>query len=142
HDLDATVVFGVNQHELQAEHRIVSNPSCNTNCINSVIKQLYDAYGNESGTVTTIHSAMHDHQVFDANHPDLTPTRCLLYKNDPADHLIKVYIYIDPVSLKNSFAPAWAGTPVWVLSLIDLCRCGRTNTSVDLAGPRIIKKGG
>ncbi|MDU6454291.1 MAG: glyceraldehyde 3-phosphate dehydrogenase NAD-binding domain-containing protein [Enterobacter hormaechei] len=59
-DLDATVVFGVNQHELQAEHRIVSNASCTTNCIIPVIKLLDDAYGIESGTVTTIHSAMHD----------------------------------------------------------------------------------
>jgi D-erythrose 4-phosphate dehydrogenase len=73
-DLDATVVFGVNQHELRAEHRIVSNASCTTNCIIPVIKLLDDAYGIESGTVTTIHSAMHDQQVIDAYHPDLRRT--------------------------------------------------------------------
>ncbi|MGS6466929.1 hypothetical protein ACVGW6_00160, partial [Enterobacter intestinihominis] len=38
HDLDATVVFGVNQHQLQAEQRNVSNPTCNTNSIIPVIK--------------------------------------------------------------------------------------------------------
>ena len=58
-DLDATVVFGVNHDELRTEHRIVSNASCTTNCIIPVIKLLDDAYGIESGTVTTIHSAMH-----------------------------------------------------------------------------------
>ncbi|MGE9627766.1 erythrose-4-phosphate dehydrogenase, partial [Escherichia coli] len=57
HDIDATVVFGVNQDQLRAEHRIVSNASCTTNCIIPVIKLLDDAYGIESGTVTTIHSA-------------------------------------------------------------------------------------
>lgn len=81
-DLDATVVFGVNQHELHAEHRIVSNASCTTNCIIPVIKLLDDAYGIESGTVTTIHSAMHDQQVIDAYHPDLRRTS----RGEPVNH--------------------------------------------------------
>jgi len=59
-DLDATVVYGVNQQLLTASDRIVSNASCTTNCIIPVIKLLDDAFGIESGTVTTIHSAMHD----------------------------------------------------------------------------------
>ena len=84
-DLDATVVFGVNQHELQAEHLIVSNASCTTNCIIPVIKLLDDAYGIESGTVTTIHSAMHDQQVIDAYHPDLRRTRAASQSIIPVD---------------------------------------------------------
>ena len=51
-DLDTTVVYGVNQDQLRAEHRIVSNASCTTNCIIPVIKLLDDSYGIESGTVT------------------------------------------------------------------------------------------
>lgn len=74
-DLDATVVYGVNHHEVQASHRIVSNASCTTNCIIPIIKLLDDAFGIEWGTVTTIHSAMHDQQVIDAYHPDLRRTR-------------------------------------------------------------------
>ncbi|WP_331461556.1 glyceraldehyde 3-phosphate dehydrogenase NAD-binding domain-containing protein, partial [Cronobacter dublinensis] len=74
-DLDATVVYGVNEEELRAEHRIVSNASCTTNCIIPIIKLMDDAFGIESGTVTTIHSAMHDQQVIDAYHPDLRRTR-------------------------------------------------------------------
>lgn len=81
-DLDATVVYGVNQDELRAGHRIVSNASCTTNCIIPIIKLLDDAYGIESGTVTTIHSAMHDQQVIDAYHPDLRRTRAV----KPVDH--------------------------------------------------------
>ena len=84
-DLDATVVYGVNQHELRAEHRIVSNASCTTNCIIPVIKLLDDAYGIESGTVTTIHSAMHDQQVIDAYHPDLRRTRAASQSIIPVD---------------------------------------------------------
>lgn len=84
-DLDATVVFGVNQNQLRAEHRIVSNASCTTNCIIPVIKLLDDAYGIESGTVTTIHSAMNDQQVIDAYHSDLRRTRAASQSIIPVD---------------------------------------------------------
>ncbi|MGA0525714.1 erythrose-4-phosphate dehydrogenase, partial [Escherichia coli] len=70
--LDATVVYGVNQDQLRSEHRIVSNASCTTNCIITVIKLLDDAYGIEYGTVTTIHSDMNDKQVIDAYNHDLS----------------------------------------------------------------------
>lgn len=84
-DLDATVVFGVNEKELLAEHLLVSNASCTTNCIIPIIKLLDDAWGIESGTVTTIHSAMHDQQVIDAYHPDLRRTRAASQSIIPVD---------------------------------------------------------
>lgn len=84
-DLDATVVYGVNEKELQPNHLIVSNASCTTNCIIPVIKLLDDAYGIESGTVTTIHSAMHDQQVIDAYHSDLRRTRAASQSIIPVD---------------------------------------------------------
>jgi len=84
-DLDATVVFGVNHDELRTEHRIVSNASCTTNCIIPVIKLLDDAYGIESGTVTTIHSSMNDQQVIDSWHPDLRRTRAASQSIIPVD---------------------------------------------------------
>lgn len=84
-DLDATVVYGVNHQALRAEDRMVSNASCTTNCIIPVIKLLEDAWGIESGTVTTIHSAMHDQQVIDAYHPDLRRTRAASQSIIPVD---------------------------------------------------------
>jgi len=85
HDLDATVVYGVNQQELQPEHHIVSNASCTTNCIIPVIKLLDDAFGIESGTVTTIHSSMNDQPVIDAYHSDLRRTRAASQSIIPVD---------------------------------------------------------
>ncbi|STT81976.1 D-erythrose-4-phosphate dehydrogenase [Klebsiella pneumoniae] len=79
------MVYGVNQDELRAGHRIVSNASCTTNCIIPIIKLLDDAYGIESGTVTTIHSAMHDQQVIDAYHLDLRRTRAASQSIIPVD---------------------------------------------------------
>ena len=84
-DLDATVVFGVNEQALKQTDRIVSNASCTTNCIIPVIKLLDDAFGIESGTVTTIHSAMHDQQVIDAYHSDLRRTRAASQSIIPVD---------------------------------------------------------
>ncbi|CAK9884287.1 MAG: D-erythrose-4-phosphate dehydrogenase [Candidatus Erwinia impunctatus] len=85
HDLDATVVYGVNHYQLRAEDILVSNASCTTNCIIPIIKLLDDAYGIESGTVTTIHSAMHDQQVIDAYHDDLRLTRAASQSIIPVD---------------------------------------------------------
>ncbi|SFN07746.1 D-erythrose 4-phosphate dehydrogenase [Izhakiella capsodis] len=84
-NLDATVVFGVNHLQLQPTHHIVSNASCTTNCIIPIIKLLDDAFCIESGTVTTIHSAMHDQQVIDAYHKDLRRTRAASQSIIPVD---------------------------------------------------------
>ncbi|MBS9423672.1 erythrose-4-phosphate dehydrogenase [Photorhabdus caribbeanensis] len=85
HDLDATVVYGVNQHLLTAEDRIVSNASCTTNCIIPIIKLLDDEFEIESGTVTTIHASMNDQPVIDAYHKDLRRTRAASQSIIPVD---------------------------------------------------------
>lgn len=69
-DLDFTAIFGVNSDALSTEHRWVSNGSCTTNCIVPVIQVLDEAFGIDSGAITTIHAAMHDQQVIDAYHVD------------------------------------------------------------------------
>ena len=65
-DMDATVIYGINDHQLKADDLIVSSGSCTTNCIVPVIQVLDDAFKVLSGTITTIHSSMHDQQVIDA----------------------------------------------------------------------------
>jgi D-erythrose 4-phosphate dehydrogenase len=84
-DMDATIVFGINDSELNAQHTIVSNGSCTTNCIVPVIKVLDDAFGIESGAITTIHASMHDQQVIDAYHSDLRRTRAASQSIIPVD---------------------------------------------------------
>ncbi len=85
-DVDATIVYGVNHHTLQADHTVVSNASCTTNGIVPVIAALEDAFGIESGTITTIHSAMNDQPVLDAyHHTDLRKTRAAGQSIIPVD---------------------------------------------------------
>ena len=84
-DVTPTFVMGVNHTNYTPDMNVVSNASCTTNCIIPIIKLLDDAYGIESGTVTTIHSAMHDQQVIDAYHPDLRRTRAASQSIIPVD---------------------------------------------------------
>ena len=83
-DVDATVIYGINDEVLQSDHTIVSNGSCTTNCIVPVIKVLDDNFGIESGAITTIHASMHDQQVIDAYHSDLRRTRAASCASTPA----------------------------------------------------------
>lgn len=69
--VDATVVYGVNHHELTGKEKILSNASCTSNCIIPVIVALERAFGIVCGNITTIHSAMNDQPVTDTCRPDL-----------------------------------------------------------------------
>lgn len=72
---DLTVVFGVNSDKLKAEHIVVSNASCTTNCLAPVAKVLHDSIGIESGFMTTIHSYTGDQNTVDTFHKDLHRAR-------------------------------------------------------------------
>ena len=85
-DVDATIVRGINEHILKAEHEIVSAASCTTNCIVPVIDVLDRAFGVENGVITTIHSAMNDQPVLDAyHHTKLRKTRAAGQSIIPVD---------------------------------------------------------
>ncbi|KKO49337.1 glyceraldehyde-3-phosphate dehydrogenase [Arsukibacterium sp. MJ3] len=84
-DIDATIIYGINQQLLTAAMTVVSAGSCTTNCIVPVIQVLDQQFGVESGTITTIHASMHDQQVIDAYHPDLRRTRAASQSIIPVD---------------------------------------------------------
>jgi len=73
--VDLTVVYGVNDDKLTAEHKIVSNASCTTNCLAPVAKVLNDALGIERGLMTTVHAYTNDQKILDQIHPDLRRAR-------------------------------------------------------------------
>lgn len=74
-DEDITVVYGVNSDKLTADHKIVSNASCTTNCLAPVASVLHNAIGIEHGFMTTIHSYTGDQRIVDTNHKDLHRAR-------------------------------------------------------------------
>ncbi|WP_421950996.1 type I glyceraldehyde-3-phosphate dehydrogenase [Pelagibacterium sp.] len=68
---DLTVVYGVNHDKLSAEHSVISNASCTTNCLAPVAYVLNEAVGIEKGFMTTIHSYTGDQPTLDTMHKDL-----------------------------------------------------------------------
>jgi glyceraldehyde 3-phosphate dehydrogenase len=73
---DITIVLGVNEKAYNpAKDNIISNASCTTNCLAPVVKVLYDKFGIEKGSMTTIHSYTNDQNVLDFPHKDLRRAR-------------------------------------------------------------------
>ncbi len=74
-EIDAMVVIGVNDEILQADHRIVSNASCTTNCLAPITKVLDEAFGLVNGIMTTVHAYTNDQRLADVPHTDFRRSR-------------------------------------------------------------------
>jgi glyceraldehyde 3-phosphate dehydrogenase len=74
-EIDATIVLGVNDDELKAEHRIVSNASCTTNCLAPIAKILDESFGIVEGFITTVHAYTNDQRLADVPHKDFRRSR-------------------------------------------------------------------
>ena len=120
HDIDATIIYGINHQQLSSDDRIVSNGSCTTNCIVPVIKVLDDAFGIESGTITTIHSSMHDQQVIDAYHPDLRRARAASQSIIPVDTKLAIGIERILPKFKGRFEAIAVRVPTLNVTAMDL----------------------
>ena len=73
--VDATIVFGVNEHVITPEMTVISNASCTTNCLAPMARVLQDAFGIERGYMVTIHSYTGDQRTVDTLHKDLHRAR-------------------------------------------------------------------
>ena len=130
-DVDQTVVYGVNQRELSAAHRIASNASCTTNGILPVIKALDDVVGIEYGTITTIHSAMNDQPVLDAyHHTDLRKTRAASQSIIPVDTELARGIERILPNMAGRFTAQALRVPTLNVSALDLTVLTRQDTDV------------
>lgn len=74
-EIDATVVLGVNEEDLQASDQVISNASCTTNCLAPVAKVINDAFGIKRGVMTTVHAYTNDQRLADVPHKDLRRSR-------------------------------------------------------------------
>ncbi|NCF84154.1 MAG: type I glyceraldehyde-3-phosphate dehydrogenase [Verrucomicrobiaceae bacterium] len=75
-DPDITMCLGINDRDYDpANHHIVSNASCTTNCLAPMVKVLHDSFGVEGGVMSTIHSYTGDQRLLDAPHSDLRRAR-------------------------------------------------------------------
>ncbi len=74
-EVDATIVFGVNDNILTGKEKIISNASCTTNCLAPMAKVINDNFKIRRGFMTTIHSYTNDQRVLDLPHKDLRRAR-------------------------------------------------------------------
>ncbi len=74
-EIDYTVVLGVNEDGLTAEHRIVSNASCTTNCLAPLARILNDRFGIRTGVINTVHAYTNDQRLADVPHADWRRSR-------------------------------------------------------------------
>ena len=120
-DVDATIVWGLNQSELHADHRVISAGSCTTNALCPVLKIMDDAFGIEAGTITTVHSAMNDQPVLDAyHHTDLRKTRAAFHSIIPVDTGLAVGIPRILPKLANKLTAHALRVPTLNVSALDI----------------------
>ena len=74
-DVDATIVYGVNDDVLRSTHTVISNASCTTNCLAPIVKVLHENIGVLAGVMTTVHAYTNDQVLTDVYHTDLRRAR-------------------------------------------------------------------
>ncbi|MBA3668673.1 MAG: type I glyceraldehyde-3-phosphate dehydrogenase [Sphingomonas sp.] len=128
---DLTVVYGVNHHKLTADHRIVSNASCTTNCLAPVAKVLNDAIGIERGLMTTIHAYTNDQKILDQIHGDMRRARGAAMNIIPTTTGAARAVGEVLPELKGKLDGSAVRVPTPNVSLIDLTFTPGRDTSVE-----------
>jgi glyceraldehyde 3-phosphate dehydrogenase len=129
--VDLTVVFGVNHDRLTADHTIVSNASCTTNCLAPVAKVLNDAIGIERGLMTTIHSYTNDQKILDQIHPDMRRARAAAMSMIPTTTGAARAVGEVLPELKGKLDGSAIRVPTPNVSIIDLTFTPKRDTSKD-----------
>jgi glyceraldehyde 3-phosphate dehydrogenase len=135
---DLTVVMGVNQHELTAEHLVVSNASCTTNCLAPVAFVLHQTVGIERGYMTTIHSYTGDQATVDTLHKDLHRARAAAMSMIPTSTGAAKAVGLVLPALKGKLDGTAIRVPTANVSLIDLTFTAARDTSVEELNEAIV----
>ncbi|SNZ05470.1 glyceraldehyde-3-phosphate dehydrogenase (NAD+) [Terribacillus aidingensis] len=118
---DLTVVMGVNEDSYDpAEHTVLSNASCTTNCLAPVAKVLHDAFGLKRGLVTTVHAFTNDQQILDLPHKDYRRARAAAENIIPTTTGAAKAVSLVLPELKGKLNGMAMRVPVKDASLIDL----------------------
>ncbi|MGF1528318.1 MAG: type I glyceraldehyde-3-phosphate dehydrogenase [Candidatus Competibacterales bacterium] len=130
-DVDATVVYGVNHGVLKADHRVVSNASCTTNCLAPLVKPLHDALGVVQGLMTTIHSYTNDQVLIDVYHKDLRRARSATHSMIPTKTGAAAAVGLVLPELNGKLDGFAMRVPTINVSVVDLSFTAGRDTSVD-----------
>jgi glyceraldehyde 3-phosphate dehydrogenase len=129
---DITVVLGVNDDQYDPKkHNIISNASCTTNCLAPLVKVLYDTFGVQKGSMTTIHSYTNDQHVLDFPHKDLRRARAAAINMIPTTTGAAKAIGLVMPQLKGKLDGYSLRVPTPDVSAVDLVVVTDRATSVE-----------
>ncbi|MEJ2760949.1 MAG: type I glyceraldehyde-3-phosphate dehydrogenase [Gammaproteobacteria bacterium] len=130
-DVDATVVYGVNNDVLKATDTVISNASCTTNCLAPVAKVLHDGIGVISGTMVTIHSYTNDQVLTDVYHKDLRRARSATMSMIPTKTGAAAAVGLVLPELNGKLDGYAVRVPTINVSMVDLSFIAARETSAD-----------
>src|ERR1700691_2680018 len=130
-DVDATIVYGVNQDVLKASQTVISNASCTTNCLAPLAKVLHDALGIKAGVMTTIHSYTNDQVLTDVYHSDLRRARSATQSMIPTKTGAAAAVGLVLPELRGKLDGFAIRVPTINVSMVDLSFIAARKTSIE-----------
>ena len=130
-DVDATVVFGVNQSVLKSSDTVISNASCTTNCLAPLVKPLNDTIGLENGLMTTVHAYTNDQVLTDVMHEDLRRARSATQSMIPTKTGAAAAVGLVLPELNGKLDGYAIRVPTINVSIVDLSFIAARDTTVD-----------
>jgi glyceraldehyde 3-phosphate dehydrogenase len=130
-DVDATVVFGVNQTVLKATDTVISNASCTTNCLAPLVKPLHDKIGLLNGLMTTVHAHTNDQVLTDVMHEDLRRARSATQSMIPTKTGAAAAVGLVLPELNGRLDGYAIRVPTINVSIVDLSFIAARDTTAD-----------
>lgn len=130
-DIDGTFVYGVNHDTLTADHNIISNASCTTNCLAPLVKPLHESIGVKHGIMTTIHAYTNDQVLTDVYHSDLRRARSATMSQIPTSTGAAKAVGLVLPELNGKLDGFSMRVPTINVSAVDLTFVAERETSVD-----------
>ena len=130
-DVDATIVYGVNQGVLKASDTVISNASCTTNCLAPLVKPLQDKIGVVNGLMTTVHAFTNDQVLTDVYHSDLRRARSATQSMIPTKTGAAAAVGLALPELNGKLDGFAVRVPTINVSLVDLSFIAARDTTVE-----------
>ncbi len=130
-DVDATIVYGVNDDTLKPEHTVISNASCTTNCLAPLVKPLHEKIGVKHGIMTTIHAYTNDQVLTDVFHKDLRRARSATMSQIPTKTGAAAAVGLVLPELNGKLDGFSMRVPTINVSAVDLVFVAERNTSIE-----------
>jgi glyceraldehyde 3-phosphate dehydrogenase len=130
-DVDATIVYGVNDEILKSSDTVISNASCTTNCLAPMVKPIHEEIGLVHGLMTTIHSYTNDQVLTDVYHPDLRRARSATMSMIPTNTGAAAAVGLVLTDLAGKLDGFAVRVPTINVSLVDLTFVAARETSVE-----------